>query len=671
MNRVYGWIKLLSTWCVGLLCALAFGQAAAVSGAISTTTDVSWPSGPCLNGDTQQGTQDVVNCNHYTLKSDVWFSGLPVSAALGKGNYFFAVVVPGGQGANSTANPNECTDKNLSDQCVQPWAAGDLNADGTTIPSGDSYTNRTFSVAADGTISYSGTHNFDQPNKKIRLFPYDDTTNNGGVYILAICSLDKPLNPGKYGVPGVNPSDCKYDAFQVETGGTLPEDFADPLTVTKDANGAYNDTFSWALGKSVDKTIVKQVGGTATFTYTVTATPDGGTISAVKVTGTISVFNPNLDTSSNPLPVAIDGVTDELSDGTVCTVTGGGAQTLTQAKTDFPYECDLTNLPSGTISNTVTVNWSDQTLSDGSFLAGDSADFTFQSISFTETDIDKCITVTDPNAATTSPPNPTGLLGQACVGGNLTFTYSITVNVPAHGCQSYTNTATFTGNDTGTPGSSNTIVVQVCGPAQTGALTIGFWKGPNGQALITNYCQAGALGTYLKGLGGGSGPFANAPSTCSGLASYVSGILTGANAQNMNNMLKAQMLGTALDVWFSGAGWTSTTLNKIKPPSNFLSHNNLGTFNMDTTAVCPMVDSLSTGTATCTNNKPSTDAVKAGAVPSSPMSMQAILDFASTVSNPFNGSTSNSIWYGGNRTNEEILKNIFDQFNNQLAFGSF
>lgn len=30
----------------------------------------------------------------------------------------------------------------------------------------------------------------------------------------------------------------------------------------------------------------------------------------------------------------------------------------------------------------------------------------------------------------------------------------------------------------------------------------------------------------------------------------------------------------------------------------------------------------------------------------------------------FNGSTSSSVWYIGNPTKQEILKNIFDQFNN-------
>src|SRR5204862_7977819 len=110
----------------------------------------------------------------------------------------------------------------------------------------------------------------------------------------------------------------------------------------------------------------------------------------------------------------------------------------------------------------------------------------------------------------------------------------------------------------------------------------------------------------------------------------------------------------ALDVCVSGPGWSSTKIGSVKTPSNFLQHNNLGTFNMDTTAVCPMVDNLNTGSATCKLGLPSTDAVAAGAVPTSPMSMQAILDFAATTPTPFNGSTSNSIWYGGNKTLEEI-----------------
>ncbi len=604
-----------------------------VTGAAFTTTNTNVDDpGHCLNGN------EAVNCNIYDGKQYVWMNGGPVAASLGDGSYFFAVLEPGGQ----NVDPNDGGDQNLSDNY-------------------DSYGNRTFSVS-NGTISsYGGSHDFD--SNKIRLMPYDDTSNPGGVYILAICSLadDYP----------VDASDCKYDAFKIQEGETQP---GDPLTVTKDADGAYDNTYTWKIEKSVDKTIVKQIGGSATFTYTVKATNDGGgAISNVKVTGTITAFNPNVDSSNNPVKVSGVDITDQLSDGTDCTVENGTGNDLTAVETQFSYSCDLSGLPQGELDNTVTISWPEQLLENGNLLAAGSDDFTFKGptdtgIAFTENKIDECANVTDSYG---------GTLGTACASDGLSksFTYSRTIAVPQNDCLSYDNTATFTTYDTGATGSASQTV-NVCGPAKTGALTIGFWKTTNGQNLIKTYCINGSsnLGTYLAGLGGVSpptGPFSNAPSSCSSLATYVSGLLNGASATDMNKMLKAQMLGTALDVWFSGPGWRSTKIGSVKPPSNFLSHNNLGTFNMDTTAVCPMVDNLSTGTATCLNNTPSQDAVAAGAVPSSPMSMQAILDFAATTPSPFNGSTSSSVWYAGNRTKQEILKNIYDQFNNQLAFGSF
>jgi hypothetical protein len=612
----------VAVWAVGAESASAAGGTGAGYTSVDESVD---GSGHCKNGNPN------VNCNIYDGKQYVWMNGGPVSSAVGDGTYFFVVLEPGNAG-NTDPRPNDGSNQNLSDDF-------------------DAYTNRTFTVSG-GTVSYGGSHNSD--GNKIRLMPYADTANPGGVYIMAICSL-----AGGY---PVDPSSCKYDAFKIQETPVVP---AAALTITKDANGSYDNTYQWTISKGVDKTTVKQVGGDATFNYTVTVSHDGGTISNVKVTGTISVLDPNVDDQNNAVPVDIDGVTDQLSDGTVCTVTGGGAQTLTQVKTDFPYECDLTALPQGELDNTATVAWQEQFLADGSLLGPGPASFTFSDISFSENAIDECVNVTDTYA---------GTLGTVCVGdpNPKSFTYSRTVPVPANGCQSYDNTATFTSNDSGTTDSASQTVT-VCGPAKTGALTIGFWKTTNGQNLVKTYCGTDptGLGAYLRGLDSGTGPFSNAPSTCSSLATYVSGILNGASATNMNNMLKAQMLGTALDVWFSGPGWTSTTISKVKPPSSFLQHNLLGTFKMDTTAVCPMVDNTTAGTATCKNNAPSTDAVASSAVPTSPMSMQAILAFASTTPAPFNGSTSSSVWYGGDRTKQEILKNIFDQFNNQLAFGSF
>jgi hypothetical protein len=625
---------------VALLVALtAAGSAFAdkpVTGAAFTTTNTNADG----TGHCQNGNEDV-NCNIYDGKEFVWLNGGPSTAYVGDGDYFFAVLEPGGQGNNSDANPNDGTAKNLSDDY-------------------DAYTDRTFSVS-NGSVSYSGPHASD--SNKIRLMPYADTSNPGGVYILAICSLG---DDGKQ-YP-VNPSDCKYDAFKINEGEVQ---HGLPLTVTKDADGAYKNTYTWTIKKDVDKTVVKQVGGNATFTYTVTATHDGGTVSDIHVNGTISAFNPNVDDQNSTVPVTGVDVTDQLSDGTNCDVTDGTGTTLTKFETHFAYSCDLTSLPQGKLDNTVKVAWDEQLLDNGALLDASDTNsppsFTFSDISFTENAIDECVNVDDSNAA--GPQDQTVCVGDA---NPTVFNYSRVIPVPTNDCVAYPNTATFTAKDTPATGSASQTV-NVCGPAKTGALTIGFWKTTNGQGLIKTYCgtDPSGLGAYLRGLGGGSGPFSNATGSCSSLASYVSTVLNGASATDMNKMLKAQMLGTALDVWFSGPGWTPTKSGSVKPPSQFLSHNSLGTFKMDTTAVCPMVDNTSTGTATCKNNLPSTDAVASGAVATSPMSMQAILDFAATTPAPFNGSTSNSVWYGGTRAKQEILKNIYDQFNNQLAFGSF
>jgi hypothetical protein len=408
--------------------------------------------------------------------------------------------------------------------------------------------------------------------------------------------------------------------------------------------------------------VVKQIGGLATFNYTVKASHDAGTVGNVSVTGTISVTNPNADA------ITIDSVTDSLAG---CTVTDGGTTTIPgNTTTPFPYECTLGSLPTG-LTNTATVSWSDQTLGDGSTLAAES--FTTDPptpVAFTGTDVDECTNVTDTYA---------GTLGSVCVGdaNPKTFTYSRTVSVPTNGCQSYDNTAKFTTNDTSATGSADKTV-RVCGPAKTGALTIGFWKNSNGTSLITNYCAPGggktSLAAYLSGLGGGSGPFADAATKgCSALVTYVNTILKGATATNMNVMLKAQMIATALDMYFSSSslGWTTTAAGKIKPPSAFFtSLSGLGSFVMDLTAVCPMVDNTTAGTATCKNNTPATDGYASGAFGSASLSVQAILDYEATAPSPFNGSTLNSIWYAGNRTREEIAKNVFDQINNQLAFAA-
>lgn len=631
-----------------LAAAAVFGgpaASAAPSGAISTTDNTAYTAA-CLNG---QGT----NCNIYQNKVDVWSSGLPIQAALGDGTYFFAVLEPGGQGGND--NPNDGTPKNLSDAANGDW------------------TTREFSVA-NGVITpaASFTHFWDSDNNKIQMFPYDDTSNPGGVYILAVCAVPDTISGTN--APGVNPSDCKYDAFKVKESET---ETASGPTITKDAEGTNDVTYTWTIQKclhdfsTADNCVkthtFRQAGGTVTVKYDVVVGHDGGAIGNVKVTGSIQVFNGEVDSQNNVVPLDITGVTDQLSDGTVCTVTGG-ALTLTTFETDFTYSCDLgDSLPTGALDNTATVAWDAQDLANGKHLDAGSNNFTFESISFTQTAKDDCTDVTDSfNGA-----DPATALGRVCVGdaNPTTFNESQTISVTP-GCHDYPNTASES-----TSGGSDTDTVTVCGPLQTSALTIGFWKNTNGQNLIGTYCAPSgktSLASYLSTLGGATGPFADAAGkTCSQLKTYVTTVLKGATATNMNVMLRAQMLGTALDVYFSDPtmGYTSTTLNKIKPPSSFLTHGALGGVNIDTTAICPMIDNATAGTANCKNGNPSTDGFASGAFPSACMTVQGILTYESTVPSPFNGSTSTPIWYTGNRTKQEIAKNTFDQINNLDAFG--
>ncbi|MCV0403834.1 MAG: hypothetical protein K5924_08990 [Chloroflexi bacterium] len=148
------------------------------SAATFTTVNDSFDgTGHCKNGN------PGVNCNIYDGKEFVWLNGGPDGAALADGEYFFAVLAPGGQ-----PNPNDGTAKNLSD-------------DFTTRDQ------RTF-TSTGGVLSAPSGHLLD--SNLIRLAPYADTPNNGGVYILAICGPSA-------GSPATA-SQCKYDAFKIRAG---------------------------------------------------------------------------------------------------------------------------------------------------------------------------------------------------------------------------------------------------------------------------------------------------------------------------------------------------------------------------------------------------------------------------------------------------------------------
>jgi hypothetical protein len=407
-----------------------------------------------------------------------------------------------------------------------------------------------------------------------------------------------------------------------------------PPTAGKTADGGYKKTFVWNISKVSDKTVVKQIGGNATFTYTVSVSHDAGTISDVKVTGTITVTNPN------SFAVAIDGVADQLSDTTVCAVTGGGAQSLAPGATTFAYVCTLAGVPQS-IDNTVTVSWSDDATNG---LVGGSATYKASNISFVENQIDEIVNVTDSYGGTLGPASVAGVNPK-------TFTYSRTVTVPQFGCQSYDNTARFTANDSGATGSASRTVT-ACGPVRTGALTIGFWQNKNGQGIITGQAKTGvcASATWLWQYA----PFQDlsATATCAGVGTYVTNIIKAANASgsSMNAMLKAQMLATALDTYFSDPALGG---NKIGAPAP------IGGVPIDLTKISKMIDS-STGTATCSGTYLNTSAAFGGATS---LTVAQILAYAASQSN-----AGGSVWYGQVKATQELAKNVFDAINNQVAF---
>jgi hypothetical protein len=566
--------------------------ATAAGGAISTTTNVTASTG---NGDCVHptgGGSDPINCNTYAAKVDVWLSNLP--SALGDGDYFFAVTAPGDQ--------------------------SDLNDGAAGLLSDGSHTDRSFRVSG-GTVTSLGTHLVE--NGRVQLADFADTSNNGGVYIASVCSLaDYP----------VTASDCKHDAFKV---GDTPE--ADDLVVTKDANGADTRTYSWSIAKSVDKTVVHQVGGNAIFNYLVDVNQTGNLVSDVTVSGTITVTNFN---AADVLGV---DVTDALSDTTVCTVTGGVDATITPGDNTFAYTCALGDLPAGQLDNTASAAWDDQIV-DGEFLGSGSADFTFSDISFTENKVDECVNVTDIFNGVL----PATALGSRCVGDpDVDFSYQRSIPV-VPGCVSYGNTATYTTNDTASTGSSSQSV-QVCGPLATGALTIGFWSNKNGQGLITGGSSTAGVcnsGTYLRTFA----PFQDlsATASCTAVAKYFMDVFKVANASGaaMNAMLKAQMLATALNVYFTGPGSTTAT-------QKYLPHSNLGGITIDLTLICKNIPTCSVF-----------QNVSGSFGGATSLTVSQMLAYAASQSN-----VGGSNWYGQNKTVQEGAKNAFDAINNQVAFG--
>jgi hypothetical protein len=408
------------------------------------------------------------------------------------------------------------------------------------------------------------------------------------------------------------------------------------LQVTKDATPSFTRTYNWSIAKSVDKTLVEQSGGTATFNYTVNANETGFTDSSWQVNGTITISNPN-DFEFIPLT----NVTDAIDNGGSCTVNGNTTVIIgASSKVTLPYSCTYSSAPSPNSSgtNTATATWDQNTAFTPDGSAKGTAAYDFGKVS--PKLVDNSVNVTDTfNGVTTTLGTLTATDTQPFA--SATYQYAHTVNVPQFNCVTYTNTAQIV--ETGQFASKT---VEVCGPAKTGALTMGFWQNKNGQGIISAANQAN-LGTWLRVYH----PFSNAPST--GLATYVFNVIKAANCSGTtcNTMLRAQMLATALDVYFSDPALGG---NKIGAPAP------IGSVTIDLTKICQMIDSG--GTGTCNGTYENVSSAFGGATS---LTIQQMLAYQNTA-DPAADAGAN--WYNQLKATQVLAKDAFDAINNQVVF---
>ena len=405
------------------------------------------------------------------------------------------------------------------------------------------------------------------------------------------------------------------------------------LTVSKTANPSFTRTYNWDIKKSADKTMIDPGG---TVNYTVVVTEGGFTDSNSKVSGTITVYNPNDWESISA------SVTDAIDNGGTCAITGmSGVTILPLGSMQLPYTCTYSSAPSpASGTNTATASW-DKVASftpDGSAIGTAPADFG----SVTPTPVHKTVTVTDTQGGTLGTVTATDTTPYT----TQTFTYKKTFSPPASGCTTVNNTATIV--ETGQTASA---AVKDC---NSGALTMGYWQNKNGQAIITTGASTSGVcnsATWLRQYA----PFQDLSSTatCKQVAAYVYNVIKLANASgsSMNAMLKAQMLATSLDVHFSNPA-VGFGGNKIGAPAP------IGGLTIDLTHVCHMIDS-SNGTATCSGTYENASSAFGGA---NSLTVSQMLGYAASQS-PVGGTT----WYGNVKATQQLAKDAFDAINNQVA----
>ena len=646
-------------WVVAWLATLAFSPAAMaiVTGAVWTTDSL--------------GTVDT---NVYPSQRDpdtnaclVFLSGGPHGAsgnqAMIDGTYYYQVTNPSGSMTLSQSDASTRTLQVVNGNVVGPIELCDFDvspngvykawAIRASLPNGDPLED--CQIATNGReliVTGPNGHNSIDSCSKTDNFRIETDDGDGCTAETCPCECGFIFNPETQqceGKPCVTPTDPS-------------------ILVEKTASGLYDLPWSWVIAKSVCAngtggegqppclTTVKQQGGSVLFNYLLTLTPTAGSPQNYEVVGNITISAQD-GNDSNGDPVYATGfqLLDEIAYGEALVNDLNASCELdtalpTEVKNGtpavLPYHCAYDpDLPAADseVNQVRVISSNAKETGTGNDEATALAPFTFAK----DQDIDDCVNVTD--AYNGALPVPVGTT--ICINDpTKTISYQKSVTVE-NGCKDVNNTASFTTDDTSTaanPPASATV--RVCGSLKTGALTIGFWQNKNGQDIIGKYCLGGpqTLQAFLTGYN----PFKDAPYSCSNLQKYVTDIIKSANASgaSMNAMLRAQMLATALNVYFSDAAW-----NKIGGPTN------LGAQVIDLTQVCKNISA-------CTIYEDTSSAFDG-----SPKSVSQLLSIAGNIKCNGTGYCKTAGWYvvgsAQSKSLQELAKDTFDAINNQKAFG--
>jgi hypothetical protein len=194
---------------------------------------------------------------------------------------------------------------------------------------------------------------------------------------------------------------------------------------------------------------------------------------------------------------------------------------------------------------------------------------------------------------------------------------------------------------------------------------MGFWKNTNGAKVIGGANQT-SLAAYLKLYN----PFQDYSPTSQTIAAYVANVIGAASCTSStntcNSMLRAQMLATALDVYFSDpllGGNQIGAYNGLgsKTPA-------LGGVVVNLSQVCAIVDGSSSTCSGVNEDVRPEFGIAAPCLGTTISSMLAYANYPSLVNgNPVATSQKGATWYGQLKAKQVPAKDAFDAFNNNIA----